>query len=227
MAVSETKVSTLTSMLPTMPVPVEAIQSTEVSSPSSAANFTTNIVLGSNPCVVPIATLSIRELRLRGSSFIRSHASKHGLPNASRKLMKEVIELLKTHYAVVHHQHMLEDDFSDTGSGGGGKMTNKKKHSSPAKAILQNGGHHAKSISPPSLLPQRPVSLVPLQMQMSNEHLLSQVASIVERLPVDRRLQAIQEPVPPIVVSGGPYTNGTDPTTDPLDFPCSARILAR
>ena len=61
------------------------------------------IILGA----VPIATLSIRDLRLRGSSFIRSHASKHGLPNASRKLMKEVIELLKSHYAVVHQVTMV------------------------------------------------------------------------------------------------------------------------
>ena len=61
------------------------------------------IILGA----VPIATLSISDLRLRGSSFIRSHASKHGLPNASRKLMKEVIELLKSHYAVVHQVTMV------------------------------------------------------------------------------------------------------------------------
>ena len=96
------------SMLPTMPVPVETIQSAEITSPTSAQNSSNNssVVVGSNPCAVPIATLSIRDLRLRGSSFIRSHASKHGLPNASRKLMKEVIELLKSHYAVVHQVTM-------------------------------------------------------------------------------------------------------------------------
>ena len=60
-------------------------------------NSVKNSVVGSNPCNVPIATLSIRDLRLRGYSFLRSHASKHGLPNASRKQMKEVIELLKSH----------------------------------------------------------------------------------------------------------------------------------
>ena len=114
------------SMLPTMPVPVETIQSAEITSPTSAQNSSNNsVVVGSNPCAVPIATLSIRDLRLRGSSFIRSHASKHGLPNASRKLMKEVIELLKSHYAVVHQVAMLEDDFGDAGAGGaagGGKV---------------------------------------------------------------------------------------------------------
>ena len=115
------------SMLPTMPVPVETIQSAEITSPTSAQNSSnnSNVVVGSNPCAVPIATLSIRDLRLRGSSFIRSHASKHGLPNASRKLMKEVIELLKSHYAVVHQVAMLEDDFGDAGAGGaagGGKV---------------------------------------------------------------------------------------------------------
>merc|ERR1739846_27661 len=117
-------------MLPTMPVPVETIQSAEITSPTSANN---SVVVGSNPCAVPIATLSVRDLRLRGSSFIRSHASKHGLPNASRKLMKEVIELLRSHYAVVHQVTMLEDDFGDgaggPGGGGGGVKVTKKKNS--------------------------------------------------------------------------------------------------
>merc|ERR1712083_123568 len=118
-------------MLPTMPVPVETIQSAEVTQTSSLNN---SGVVGPNPCAVPIATLSIRDLRLRGSSFIRSHASKHGLPNASRKLMKEVIELLRSHYAVVHQVTMLEDDFGDAGAGGGGGGGGKaKKKISPLK----------------------------------------------------------------------------------------------
>ena len=89
-----------------------------------------SVVVGSNPCYFPIATLSVRDLRLRGTSFIRSHASKHGLTNASRKQMKEVIELLKSHYEVVHQVSMLEDDFgygpwAEIGAGGG-KVTNLK-----------------------------------------------------------------------------------------------------
>jgi hypothetical protein len=28
--------------------------------------------------------MSMKELRLKGSSFLRTHASKHGIPNASR-----------------------------------------------------------------------------------------------------------------------------------------------
>ena len=121
------------SMLPTMPVPVETIQSAEITSPTSAQNSSnnSNVVVGSNPCAVPIATLSIRDLRLRGSSFIRSHASKHGLPNASRKLMKEVIELLKSHYAVVHQVAMLEDDFGDAGAGTQRFQMTKTRQSSP------------------------------------------------------------------------------------------------
>jgi hypothetical protein len=39
---------------------------------------------GAEPCVAAIATLSMKELRLKGSSFLRTHASKHGIPNASR-----------------------------------------------------------------------------------------------------------------------------------------------
>ena len=130
-------------MLPTMPIPMETIQSAENGHFKSFANKThsdikqhkksvhnsaNNIVVGSNPCNTPIATLSIRDLRLGGTSFIRSHASKHGLPNASRKQMKDVIGLLKSHYEAVHQVSMLKDDFgygpwAEIGAGGG-KVTN-------------------------------------------------------------------------------------------------------
>jgi hypothetical protein len=98
------------------------------------------VVVGSNPCYVPIATLSIKDLRLRGTSFIRSHASKHGLPNASRKQMKDVIELLKSHYEVVHQVSMLKDDFgygpwTEIGTGGR-KVTNSSLKNSSSSMNL-------------------------------------------------------------------------------------------
>jgi len=252
------------SMLPTMPVPVETIQSAEITSPTSAQNSSnnSNVVVGSNPCAVPIATLSIRDLRLRGSSFIRSHASKHGLPNASRKLMKEVIELLKSHYAVVHQVAMLEDDFGDAGAGtqsaGGGKAP-KKKTNSPPKMHSGNttmvASYHMKNSSP-TMLPQRAMSLVPFQVQMPpDQALFSQVASIVDRLPVDRRLHTMQEvpamthmlqhsvmqqqqqqiqqqPQQQTQGDAGHLHNGSNPNPGPgggggVGSPCSARILAR
>jgi len=249
------------SMLPTMPVPVETIQSAEITSPTSAQNSSNNsVVVGSNPCAVPIATLSIRDLRLRGSSFIRSHASKHGLPNASRKLMKEVIELLKSHYAVVHQVAMLEDDFGDAaGAGGapGGGKAPKKKTNSPPKMHSGNttmvASYHMKNSSP-TMLPQRAMSLVPFQVQMPpDQALFSQVASIVDRLPVDRRLHTMQEvpamthmlqhsvmqqqqqiqqqPQQQTQGDAGHLHNGSNPNPGPggggVGSPCSARILAR
>merc|ERR1712088_1153894 len=49
----------------------------------------------------------------------------------------------------------------------------------------------------PTMLPQRHMSLVPFQVQMNpDQALFSQVASIVDRLPVDRRLHTMQEPMP-------------------------------
>ena len=46
------------------------------------------------------------------------------------------------------------------------------------------------------MLPQRHMSLVPFQVQMApDQALFSQVASIVDRLPVDRRLNTMQEPM--------------------------------
>jgi hypothetical protein len=75
--------------------------------------------------------------------------------------MKEVIELLKSHYAVVHQVAMLEDDFGDAGGAGGtpggGKAT-KKKTNSPPKIHSGNNtmvaSYHMKNSSP-TMLPQR------------------------------------------------------------------------
>ena len=85
---------------------------------------------------------------------------------------------------------MLEDDFGDAGAGGaagGGKMT-KKKTNSPPKMHSGNttmvASYHMKNSSP-TMLPQRAMSLVPFQVQMPpDQALFSQVASIVDRLPV-------------------------------------------
>ncbi len=56
--------------------------------PSVTSHVTSSEVttkkLGSDPCIAPIASMSMKELRLKGSSFLRTHASKHGIPNASR-----------------------------------------------------------------------------------------------------------------------------------------------
>ena len=60
------------SMLPTMPVPVETIQSAEITSPTSAqqnSSNNSNVVVGSNPCAVPIATLSIRYFSVKITNF--------------------------------------------------------------------------------------------------------------------------------------------------------------
>lgn len=252
MAVSQAagvvKFPPIRSMLPTVPIPVvEVIQSTEITSPTTAASTLMKptppvagqqanmIQIGSNPCAVPIATLSIRELRLRGSSFIRSHASKHGLPNASRKLMKEVIELLKTHYAVVHQQTMLEDDFhSDLASSATvsqqgtigtspapGKI--KKKSVSKSTTINSNGFYNGS----PTMLPVT-TTLVPFQVQMPHDQILfNQVAQIVERLPVDRRLASLE-----VAPSVSPDPLAIDVQQNQVNHdnagsPCAARILAR
>ena len=56
---------------------------TNVTSHVSSSEVSTKKI-GSDPCNAPIASMSMKELRLKGSSFLRTHASKHGIPNASR-----------------------------------------------------------------------------------------------------------------------------------------------
>ena len=66
---------------------VDKVTTTSTPAVTSSSSVTR---IGSDPCSAPIATLSMKELRLRGSSFLRSHASHHGIPNASR-FAKQVI----------------------------------------------------------------------------------------------------------------------------------------
>ena len=191
------------SMLPTMPVPVETIQSAEITSPTSAQNSSnnSNVVVGSNPCAVPIATLSIRDLRLRGYSFLRSHASKHGLPNASRKQMREVIELLKSHYEVVHQVSMLKDDF-EYGTFGygarGGKVAN-LKNSSPT--MLPQGAMSFNNIKTDfnqineKSIQNALMSLVPFQIKMPPDQapVVRKVESIMGGPLEDKRVPMMQQ----------------------------------
>ena len=52
-------------------------------------------------CSAEVVTNSMRCLRQKGSSFLRTHASKHGITNASRKLTGQVLQELTMHYTQV------------------------------------------------------------------------------------------------------------------------------
>ena len=103
---------------------------TSVPSPSSTSSSLVNANVvnrsgsGSNgtsggcaKCLAPVVTSSLKELRIKGSAFLRTHASKHGITNASRKLTAAVITELTQHYVEAHGVSM---DSNDSGHGGGG-----------------------------------------------------------------------------------------------------------
>ena len=103
-AATVTPILNVASILPTKPLPPSYIQissSTDVTPVTiasqnlvAAQNPQNNVVTSSNVsgkksvaghiCTGEVVTQSMRELRLKGSSFLRSHASKHRIPNASR-----------------------------------------------------------------------------------------------------------------------------------------------
>lgn len=105
-AATVTPILNVASILPTKPLPPAYIQtvissSTDITPVTLASqnlvvtqNTQNNVVTSSNnagkksvpgeTCSGEIVTQSMRELRLKGSSFLRTHASKHGIPNASR-----------------------------------------------------------------------------------------------------------------------------------------------
>ena len=109
--------------------------------------------------MAPVASSSMKELRLKGSAFIRSHASKHGISNASRKLMSEVLLRVKDHYAHVHRVMMLEDDFKDIQVGGPGKLSKKKTFALQPPPTT--------SAAPVAILPQIPLPLTPLHFRQT------------------------------------------------------------
>ncbi len=64
-------------------------------------------------CRAEVVTNSMKCLRQKGSSFLRSHASKHGITNASRKLTTQVLSELTLHYM---HAHLIEMHLDDPNS---------------------------------------------------------------------------------------------------------------
>lgn len=108
-------------ILPDIPLPQAIVQSLVTS--SSDANGQKNasaltqgstgggkMRVGSNPCVAAVVSTSMKELRLKGTNFLRTHASKHGIPNASRKLTNQVTIELADHYEQVHGIVVSRDD---------------------------------------------------------------------------------------------------------------------
>lgn len=81
-------------------------------------------------CSAQVVTLSVKELRMKGSSFLRTHASKHGITNASRKLTSQVIQELIKHYTLVHKVTMQKDDFINQNS-------SQTPHQQPAPILQQ------------------------------------------------------------------------------------------
>ena len=155
--------------------------------------------------------------------IIHRHASKHGLPNASRKLMKEVIALLKLHYQEVHDVTMVEDDIDEQLPGGGKAISKKKQTSSPLKGS-----------SPYSIVvPQSPLPITPsFKADASSQQLLHSMAysntlvkppstnnitSVLDNLPISLPTQTAVA-----LTAEKPKEPGIDSTSL-----CSSRVLAR
>ena len=74
-----------------------------VSEPAGSSKDAKNAVsLGFRPCNAPLEAKSEAELRKKGTSILRRHASKHGIINSSRKRIDTVVKELSQHYLNVH-----------------------------------------------------------------------------------------------------------------------------
>ena len=125
--------------------------------------------------------------------IIRSHASKHGISNASRKLMSEVLVKLRDHYAHVHRVMMLEDDFKDNSYHG---KTNKKKshtfkHEISPSVISSSTTTNATSVASAAavaILPQIPLPLTPIHFKQT----MTNPPQIVMQTSVPNIVQNVQ-----------------------------------
>jgi len=75
---------------------------------------------GIKKCTAELAIVfSEEELRRKGTAFLRTHASEHGLINSSRQKLQTVVRALSQHYAEVHHFQLSQDLLPPSNSGGG------------------------------------------------------------------------------------------------------------
>ena len=141
---------------------------------------------------------------MKGSAFLRTHASKHGITNASRKLTAAVITELTQHYVEAHGVSMDSNDSGHGGNGvgvGGGGGAKEEPESSAATELCPIGVaqilqsmkqarpvHHMQVQPPPQQLPPPP----PARPQPA--HNVPAPAPVVPCLP--------QYPVPKQLING-------------------------
>ena len=114
-----------------------------------------NVEKGKGECSAEIVTTSVRELREKGSSFLRSHASKHSITNASRKKTSVVVEEIVAHYVTAHNIAMILEEGMDTSS-------SQNVVSSISKQTVY-GGNNINDLPPTLCLPRHPVSLTDIE----------------------------------------------------------------
>ena len=200
---------------------------TSVPSPSSTSSSSAAVSLvnrggsgnsgnggGGAKCLAPVVTSSLKELRMKGSAFLRTHASKHGITNASRKLTAAVITELTQHYIEAHGVKMDAQDSGHVGGeagvvGGGGEAKEEPESSSASELcpigvaqILQSMRqarpvHQMQVQPPPQQLPPPP----PARPPPAHNAPASAPAPVVPCLP--------QYPVPKQLINGHPQAQQT------------------
>ncbi len=135
--------------------------------PNQAAKESALITIGSSNCACPaeVVSSSIKFLRQKGSSFLRTHASKHGITNASRKLTSQVLAELTQHYIQTHRVDMIFDDYAQENS-----------HTAPANTTVTRQPF---SNDVTNILPKHPVPPTQLQVQHLRQGLKQSDAATV------------------------------------------------
>lgn len=157
-------------------------------------------------CKAEIVSDSVKELRTKGSSFLRSHASKHGITNASRKLTSVVVQELVQHYTIEHKVNMKKDDACETGQSSvpitGALLVTSKPSDTRGKTMGPQPPKVARISSPPqiappcvrlppgtSIGPPQPITIVPSTTTKVTSVVTPMQQSLPQGLP--------QHPLPP------------------------------
>lgn len=175
-------------------------------------------------CAGEVVTSSARALRQKGSSFLRTHASKHGITNASRKLTGEVLRELTEHYTNVHGINMQLDASSEVNVNGHEKKKVKVesakvmaekviKQTLPKLAPVINGNRPVTVIQT-SAAPAPPPPVARLPLNLLPQHPLPQSQVLMTPRAPAVTVQRVSHP-PPITVTTTPIILGSFPPAAP------------
>ena len=153
-------------------------------------------MLGYRPCHAELAAKSELELRRKGTNFLRHHATKHGIINASRKRLDTVVRELSNHYLSVHKFVLVPEPVSAKTSG--------KKQKGTSSPVAAKPEPHVKAELPETVTTAPPVTLTPTVSASPPRNQAAFMVQDMQHYFHQPSLYAHPPPLPATTVSSAP-----------------------